>query len=57
MTIQIKADISLFKEEQFFFPEIEVGEPKNTLDIPKRVSSLETHVEETLKGLEQDIDQ
>jgi hypothetical protein len=57
MAIQIEADISLFKKEQSFVLEIEVGEPEDTPDIPKRVSSLETLVEETLKGLEQDIDQ
>jgi hypothetical protein len=52
LAIQIEEDISLFKKEQSLVPEIEVGEPKDTPDVPKRVSSLETPVEETLRGLE-----
>jgi hypothetical protein len=57
MAIQNEAYISLFKEEQSLVPEIKVGEPKDTIDIPKRVSSCETPIEETLHSLEQDIDQ
>jgi hypothetical protein len=51
MDIQMEVDLSLFKEEQSFVPKIEVGEPKDTPYIPKRVSSLETSIEETPKDL------
>jgi hypothetical protein len=57
MATEVEANISSSKEEQSFVPEVKIGESKNTQDIPKRIPSLETSVEETPKGLEQDIDQ
>jgi len=57
MATEVEANISSSKEEQSFVPEVKIGEPKDTPVIPKRIPSLETSVEETLKGLEQDIDQ
>jgi hypothetical protein len=56
MATEIEANISSFKE-QSFVPEVKVCEPKDTPDIPKRVPSLETSIEETPKYLEQDINQ
>jgi hypothetical protein len=54
---EVKTNISSSKVEQSFVPEVKVCEPKDTLYIPKRVPSLETYVQETLKDLEQDISQ
>jgi hypothetical protein len=50
MATQIENNISSSKEKQSFVPEIEVDGPKDTLDIPKRVTSLETSVKKTPKG-------
>jgi hypothetical protein len=47
MATEIETNISSSKEEQSFVPEIEVDGPKDTPDIPKRVTSLETSVEKT----------
>jgi hypothetical protein len=46
MATKVKANISASKEEQSFVPEVKIGEPKNTPDIPKRIPFLETFVEE-----------
>jgi hypothetical protein len=57
MAMVVEASISSSKEEQSCVPKVNIGDPKNTPYIPKRIPSLETSVEETLKGLEKDIDQ
>jgi len=54
MATEIEANISSFKE-QSFVSEVKACEPKYTLDIPKRVPSLEKFIEETLEDFEQDI--
>jgi hypothetical protein len=56
MATKVEANISSSKEEQSFVLEVKIGEPKDTLDTLRRTPFLETFVEETLKGLEEDID-
>jgi hypothetical protein len=57
MATKVKSNISSSKEEQSFVPEVNIGEPKDTPDILKRMDFLDTFIEEFLKRLEQGIDQ
>jgi hypothetical protein len=57
MATKVEANISSSNVEQSFVPEVKIGESKDTPDFPKRIPFLWTFVEETPKGLEQDIDQ
>ena len=59
MAIQIKENISLFKGEHLFTPEIKVDDPKDTLDTLslERLASLEIFVNEFQERWEQVVDQ
>ena len=57
MATYVESNISSSKGERSFVSEVNIGEPKDTPDIPKRIPFLEISVEEFLKGLEQEIDQ
>jgi hypothetical protein len=57
MAIEVEANISSSKEEQSFVSEVNIGEPKYTPNILKRILFLETFVEEFPKGLEKGINQ